>query len=322
MAALAVSSVAGFAGAAEPAGNTKDLFAYDYSRDFNLKEHGATTSGDVLIRDIDYASYKDRHGRIKAYLVRPKEQDSDHLAGVVFFHWLGEKKSDRTEFVDDAVDLARLGTVCLLIQGFFPWSEAPIDGQTDRQRIIDQTIEVRRAVDLLLLQPGVDPTRIGVVGHDYGAMYCAITAGVEHRAKAYVLMAGTGSFADWSLKYWKRTAKNGEQAYREAVKPLAPAEFVKLAAPASLLFQFSNKDKYISRAEAESFFQAASEPKTVKWYDVDHQLEGDSVSRDRADWLSKQLGLTRQGAPPESFRRNDLLLRVTAYWAGDSEPAF
>src|ERR1700730_672321 len=278
----------------------KDLFKYDYSKNFDLKNKAPETRENVVIEDIDYASVQNRHPRIKAYLVRPNGQGP--FAGVVFFHWLGEKKSDRTEFLDEAVELARRGTVSLLIQGFFPWTEAPTEGTADRQKVIDQTIEVRRAIDLLLLQPDVDANRIGFVGHDYGAMFGAITAGLEHRAKAYVLIAGTGSFADWSLKYWPKTAKNGEQAYREAVSPLAPMDFVKAAAPASLLFQFSNKDKYIPHADADSFFQAASEPKTIKWYDTDHQLGTNKVSHDRLDWLSQQLSLSPgDGSTPASL---------------------
>lgn len=55
--------------------------------------------------------------------------------------------------------------------------------------MIDETIEVRRALDLLLAQPQVNRKRIGFVGHDYGAMYGALVAGVEKRVKAYVLIA-------------------------------------------------------------------------------------------------------------------------------------
>jgi hypothetical protein len=63
------------------------------------------------------------------------------------------------------------------------------------------------------------------------------------------------------------------------------------AVPAAFLFQFSNKDKYIPRDAAEQFFQAASEPKTIKWYDTDHQLGIDAVTRDRVGWLTAQLNL-------------------------------
>ena len=72
--------------------------------------------------------------------------------------------------------------------------------------VIDQTIEVRRALDLLLSQPQVDAKRLAFVGHDYGAIFGGIVAGVEKRVKACVLMAGMGNFSDWSLRpsFWFR----------------------------------------------------------------------------------------------------------------------
>ena len=265
------------------------MFRYETFKDFRLKENETEMRDGVVIKDIDYPSYKERHGRIKAYLVRPARLGS--FAGILFFHWLGETKSDRTEFLDEAVKLAPQGTVSLLIEGFFPWKEKPVDGPTDLQQIVDQTIEVRRALDLLLSQPDVDPQRTAFVGHDYGAMFGAINSGLEHRVKAYVLMAGLGTFSDWSLKYWPDTAKRGSEVYRQKVSTVDPVHFVKEAAPASFLFQFANNDKYIPRAKGEEFFSAASEPKTIKWYGTDHQLGFEAVARDRTAWLIEQLQL-------------------------------
>jgi dienelactone hydrolase len=270
-------------------GEVAQLLAYDRSVAFDLQEVSTTERNGVILRDLTYAAYAARHGRIKAYLVKPSGKGP--YAGAVFFHWLGEVKSDRTEFLDEAVSLARQGAVSLLIQGYFPWSQVPIDGPADRQQVIEQTIEVRRALDLLLMQPEVDAQRIGFVGHDYGAMYGAIAAGVEKRVKAYVLMAAIGTFSDWSLKYWPATAAKGEEAYRRAITELDPIRHVGRAAPAALLFQFAEKDKYISKAVAIGFFEKASQPKQVKWYDAIHDLNVPAAQKDRREWLTRQLGL-------------------------------
>lgn len=56
-------------------------------------------------------------------------------------------------------------------------------------------IDLRRALDLLLAQPGADPKRIAFVGHDYGSMHGAILAGVDRRPQSYVLLTPTGSFS-------------------------------------------------------------------------------------------------------------------------------
>jgi dienelactone hydrolase len=270
---------------------TAPLFAYK-SVAFALKEESAREQNGVLIRDVNYSAYTPARGRIKAYLVRPAGKG--RFAGLLFFHWLGEPNGNRNEFLEEAVALAKQGTVSLLIQGYFPWAVEPKDGETDRQRVIDETIEVRRALDLLISQPQVDGKRIGFVGHDYGGMYGAIVSGLEKRAKTYVLMAGMSNFSEWSLKYWPASAAKGEDAYRLAVNALDPINYVSAAAPATLLFQFSKTDKYIPTASANEFALAASQPKEVLWYDALHDLKIEAAVNDRREWLTRQLGLAKR----------------------------
>jgi len=263
------------------------LFAYNRSVAFDLKEESANEQDGVTIRDLNYAAYAPRHGRIKAYLIKPAGKGP--FPGVLFFHWLGDVKSDRTEFLDEAVALGKQGIASLLIQGYFPWLEEPTEGQTDRQQIIDQTIEVRRAVDLLLSQTKVDRRRIGFVGHDYGAMFGSIVSGIDKRLKTYVFVAGMGSFSDWSLKYWSGPSKNGTEVYKQAVRDVDPIGYVSYAAPAALFFQFANKDKYISKDVADAFSAAASKPKQVKWYNATHDMNVEEARNDRRKWLARQL---------------------------------
>ncbi|CAN5818198.1 hypothetical protein BH18ACI4_BH18ACI4_11860 [soil metagenome] len=278
----------------KPSGDALQLFAYDRFVAFDLKEASVSERNGVLVRDVNYAAYALRHGRIKAYLIKP--QKGGRFAGVVFFHWLGRSKSDRSQFLDESIALAGQGVVSLLIQGYFPWLEPPTEGKADRQQVIDQTIEVRRALDLLLLQPEVDPKRVGYVGHDYGAMYGSIVAGLDKRVRAYVLIAGMGNFGDWSLKYWPATAAQGAEAYRQAMKEVDPIQHVSRAKPARLLFQFANNDIFISKSVADEFFGAASEPKQVKRYDSEHDLNIEAARVDRREWLTQQLGISRQTA--------------------------
>ena len=169
---------------------------------------------------------------------------------MLFFHWYGTPNGNRDQFLDEAVLLAKQGTASLLIQGYFPWTVPPADEETDRRRVIDETIEVRRALDLLLSQSKVDPKRIGYVGHDYGAMYGAIAAGVDKRVKTYILVAGIGSFSNWSLDYWlKAIPAPDKEAYREALKSIDPITQITRAAPATLLFQFAKSDEHMNRRQ-------------------------------------------------------------------------
>ena len=274
---------------------TKDvstrLFEYDRSIGFDLKEVSAKEQDGVIIRDVTYSAYTSQRGRIKAYFIEPAGKGP--FAGVLFFHWYGTPHGNRDQFLDESVALARQGTTSLLIQGYFPWAIAPVDAQTDRQRVIDETIEVRRALDLLISRPRVDRRRIGYVGHDYGAMYGAINAGVDKRVKTYILIAGIGSFSNWSLDYWlKATPAPAKEAYRLAFIPIDPITRIAHAKPASLLFQFANADEHITKEQAIAFYDAASEPKQVKWYEGKHELRVEAARNDRREWLIRQLNLS------------------------------
>jgi len=266
------------------------LFAYDRNASIEITSDTAWSIDGGVVRDAHFAASASPHGQVKFYLIRPS--GSGPFAGVLFFHWLGRPKGNREEFLDEALHLVKEGVVSVLIQGYFPWREDPANGPTDRQTVVDQSIDTRKALDLLLREPGVDPQRIAYVGHDYGAMFGAILAGLESRVKTYVFVAGMGNFGDWSLKYWPATAAGGEKAYRDALDPVDPIHFVPHAAPAALLFQFSNHDKYISKETAAAFSDAASNPKTVRWYDADHDMSIPEVQKDRHDWLERQLGLS------------------------------
>src|SRR5947207_1982335 len=103
-------------------------------------------------------------------------------------------------------------------------------------------------------------------------MYGSIVSGVERRVKTYIFMAAHPRFSDWSLKYWPVTAKAGEDIYRQTTKDLDPINYVSHAAPASFLFQFATSDKFIPRETALQYFNAATSPKQIKWYDTIHEL--------------------------------------------------
>jgi dienelactone hydrolase len=289
--ASALTALVSIASAPAPGRGTPavHLFEYDRAKPLDVRAISTKDAAGVLVRDLTYAAYDPRHGRIAAYVVTPSGPRS--CAGILYFHWLGKPRGDRSQFLEEATAMARRGVVSLLIQGYFPWHEEPKNGVADRQQVIDQVIDARRAMDLLLSQPGVDARRVAYVGHDYGAMYGAIVAGVEKRARAYVFMAGMGNFGDWSLKYWKGTAAQGEDAYRAALADVDPLGYISHAAPAALLFQFSRRDNYIAEPVATEFFQHASEPKRRAWYDVEHDLRSDAADQERRSWLARQLDL-------------------------------
>jgi dienelactone hydrolase len=214
-------------------------------------------------------------------------------------HWFApqEKDSNRTQFLEQARELARRGVVSLLIDTL--WSDAAWyrsrDVTRDYEHSVEQVRALRRALDVLLARPDVDPGRVAFVGHDFGAMYGAVLAGVDPRVNAgLALQAGNTSFAEWFLLSAKLTG-DARERYVQKLAPLDPVHHVSRA-KAPVYFQFAKGDVYVPKANADAFFAAAPEPKRIEWYDAGHGLSEQAV-RDRQDWLAARLGLTRPAAP-------------------------
>ncbi|HEY8993170.1 MAG TPA: hypothetical protein VIM71_00675, partial [Lacunisphaera sp.] len=270
-----------------PADPAPDLFAYDQSVPFNLQELGHETRGAALVRDITFTP---TDKPVKAYLVTPADQPGPHAA-ILYVHWLGEPATtNRTQFLDEAVALAGRGVVSLLVEGMWAepgWYKNRVP-EEDYTHAIRQVVELRRAMDLLLAQPGVDSTRVAFVGHDFGAMYGMMASAQDRRAKTYVFMAPTPHFIDWFL--FRQQPKDLE-AYKRQLAAIDPVRFVPKLAPASVFFQFANKDYYVTAEEATEFYAAAGPRKQMATYEADHDLHPPQVAADRMAWLERELGL-------------------------------
>ena len=62
--------------------------------------------------------------------------------------------------------------------------------EEDYARSIQQVKDLRRALDVLLAQPNVDPARVAFVGHDFGAMYGVLEAANDKRIQGIRLHGG------------------------------------------------------------------------------------------------------------------------------------
>jgi len=212
--------------------------------------------------------------------------------GVLFVHWLGEPKTtNHTEFEKDAIALARHGITSLLIDAM--WSEGEtwfdkvgVSSARDLAEARGQVVDIRRALDLLDAQKGIDPARVALVGHDFGAMFGVLAAGVDARPRLLVLMAGVPTFSEWYLLGKKHPDR---EAYVRDLSVLDTTPALNRAKARAVLFQFSAKDRYISTERAALFSATTILPHGAFFYDVDHSLEVPQAFADRQAWLIQQL---------------------------------
>jgi dienelactone hydrolase len=277
------------------------LFDYDSHQPLDIHDKTLKDFGCGVIHDITYLSPSG--GLVSAYQVIPK--GNGPFAAVVFGHW---GNGTRGEFIPEAKAYACSGVVSILPD--YAWerprpSYSEVDDfahpDLDRRARINTVIELRRALDLLLTRTDVDPNRVAYVGHSFGAQWGAILTAVDRRVKATVLMAGAAEEADlWArsdnarLVELRASLPKGQlETYLNVLQDVNAIIYVRHAHPGPLLLQFANFEQYFDRASMERYAAAATEPKTVLFYDSAHELNDPQAFEDRFDWLAKRLSVRR-----------------------------
>jgi pimeloyl-ACP methyl ester carboxylesterase len=224
---------------------------------------------------------------VEAYIVERATGPS--RAGVLFLHWLGEHRSDRTQFLSEARGLAGLGVRSVLPAGRLPWGPDPVDAETDLANIELEQRRLGAALDGLLegLPSGA---RVALVGHDFGAMHGLLLAARRPAFRAAVVIAATPRWSDWFLRFWK--VKGDRFDYGRRLAPLDPLESARrLDVPT--LWQFSERDYFIAPMSAVELARAApvdGEP-SIEWYNADHAMRSAKARASRAAFLRRELVL-------------------------------
>ncbi|HSB75013.1 MAG TPA: hypothetical protein VLC12_05140, partial [Terriglobales bacterium] len=180
-----------------PRPNYGDLlprFSYDSRSGIELRETNVEKRGSVRLIELNYAG--DSGDRVPAYLLIPP--GNGPFPAIIWGHWLmkGSPLANKDEFLEEALVLAEhSGVVSVLIDApqvrhdFVEEKGLMESVKQQSEAGSHQVIDLRRAVDLLLLRRDVDRKRIAYVGHSWDAHVGAILAGVEDRICCYVLMA-------------------------------------------------------------------------------------------------------------------------------------
>jgi dienelactone hydrolase len=229
--------------------------------------------------------------RRAAQVFQPEGEGSP--AAILYVHWYESQSHDsnRSQFEEEAKEMARGGAVCLLVETL--WSDPDFfikrTQEDDVRNSIEEVVNIRRAMDLLLSRPNVDAKRFAYVGHDFGGMYGVLAGSLDQRPTHYVVMAATPRFPDWYL-YSPKLEGEAREAFIRQMSEIDPIAHVPNLSAASIFFQFARDDPHVSVERAEEFFITAKEPKEMKWYQSGHGLNKEAT-RDRKTWLKEKLML-------------------------------
>jgi dienelactone hydrolase len=263
-------------------------FAYDKALPLDIQEHEIAIRSGIRVARLSYAVAP--AVRIDCLLVTPS-QGTAKTGAIVWMHSNGYYDQ-----LPDAMLLAQAGAVSLLVNPIGPDWGAP--AATWHQPMVQAVVSIRRGVDLLLQRTDIDQQRIGYVGHSYGAMIGVDAVAADRRFHAAVFEVGLPG-----MSVHIRTApipfaadlrsKLGPQldSALSAIEPLDAIRYVGALAPAALLFQSAHLDPGVPDEQAKTLFDAASEPKALKWYDTAHDVLDIAAISDRARFLASHLKL-------------------------------
>ena len=79
--------------------------------------------------------------------------------------------------------------------------------------------------------------------------------------------------------------------YLEVISVVDAERYIGHAPPIPKLFQSAWYDPGVPHEDAQKFYEAASDPKYLKWYDTAHDIDDIAAIADRARFLGKALGL-------------------------------
>ena len=90
---------------------------------------------------------------------------------------------------------------------------------------------------------------------------------------------------------WYSFSEYTRRRWVEWMWPIEPIHYVGCASPAALLFQNGTLDTSSTPADALRYQEAASEPKTIRWYQAGHALNT-AACHDQVEWLAEMIGIS------------------------------
>jgi dienelactone hydrolase len=227
---------------------------------------------------------------VQATLVRPP-RGTKRGPAVLWVHWLGEPATtNRTEFLEEAVQLAQQGVASLLVDAL--WSQP----DWYKKRTMDedpaaftaQVVSLRRGLVLLGQEPEVDQGKLAVVGHDFGGMTGLLASAADGRPRCHVLLALTSRFEHWMF-YDPKKRPTDEQDYRRRLAAMDPIDALP-AIEGPILVQLAKEDFYVPAQQIELWRQEIGSRGEVRTYATSHGMEESQVRVDRDDFLRRVLG--------------------------------
>ena len=268
------------------------LFDYDVDAPLNLVQTIDSAADGVQFSTISYTSPDG--GSVPGILVEPLGRTGP-LPAIVIMHAAGYPATIMQGY---AAQFAHGGAVVIAINApYFRRGGTPYLWLTSQDRVeqIQLIKDLRRAIDIITARADVDDERIGFIGHSYGGIIGAQLVGVEPRIKAAIIAAANGGqithhTSPVNIDGLATLSCAVRNAWFDAMVPIEPIRFIPHASGTELLFQIALQDNTVLQPDAEALYNAAPEPKEVRYYNAGHGLDLQALG-DRHEWLHEKIGI-------------------------------
>lgn len=235
--------------------------------------------------------------KIATYIVQPHGKGP--FPTILFIHWLetNADNSNRKQFLQLAIELAKKGYLSILPDCFWSLEKEKFaknpsqytkkwwktDIEHDKMVIRKQVKELLSIQDYIATKEDVDKERIGLVAHDFGAMFATLISTINPVYKSYAFMALTPRFSDW-FRFGSKLSDDELRPYIDALSFLDPITLSSSLEGMDGLLLFADNDFYVPMENAKKFYNSYAGSKEMRIYQADHGLNANAFE-DLRKWI-------------------------------------
>lgn len=264
-----------------------EFFTYDRQLAFDLKV--AKVEEEQGLRR-ERLSFQSTSGvRVTGILFQGPATAGTKPPGLVLLHGGSAPGKDSTGTVQFATLLSRAGWTVLSIdlQYFGERSTQILTTFSEQEKhdklynassvylawVTQNVKDIRRAIDFLVEQRGVDARRTGIVGASRGAIVAAIAGAVERRLSPVLMLYG-GHYDALETNH---------------LPAACPANYIGRISPRPLLMINGAQDSDMIKDRAvDPLFKLAKQPKRIIWTDGGHMFMAEEHRAAMIQWLHEQ----------------------------------
>jgi dienelactone hydrolase len=278
------------------------LFRYDRRAPLHVANGGQDTRGAATRERFSFASINDH--RVPTLLTYNPDTPAPRPV-LIIQHGLHSSKDD-TRLAELAAAWAVHGFACVTIDA--PLHGERADGELDVMQllsrpytglrfVVQNVVDLRRAVDLCEQRPDLDDRRIAYVGFSMSAFLGVQFVALEPRVRAACLALGGAGLFHFFAGQVEAATRPDLELVANLVDPL---HFAPLIAPRPVLQVNSETDQIVPAALGHMLHGALREPKRMIWFHGAHGQFPDDVLAEMRLFLSDALDSAKAPSPVPS----------------------